>query len=711
MKRKSISIHLKRATLHLSFIFIFLIPFYLPQENRVRRNAELNVLLITLDTTRADRLGCYGYQRAKTPNLDALASSGILFQNAYSSVPLTLPSHCSLLTGTYPLYHNVHNNGFYILDEENITLAEVLREKGFETAAFVSSFTVDSRFGLSQGFNHYDDRFDAEEALKNFRSERRAEDTYASFLRWLEGNYQKKFLCWIHFFDPHLPYDPPSPFKEEFKGKPYDGEIAYMDFYLGKTVESLREKGILEKTLLVLAGDHGEALGEKRELDHGLFVYENTIKVPLIIVCKNYLPQGLVLTQRVRLIDIMPTILDLLDLEKRKECQGQSLIPLIEGKKREDLPVYFETYFPRENYGWSELVGLLEGEWKLIEAPKPELYNLRKDPQEEENLFPKQKRIVQKLKEKLTETIRYYGSSLSHRKKILTEEEERKLRSLGYLAGERLERKGERILPDPKDKIDEYVLYFRGNLHETRGEYEEAEKCYREVLRLNPEAPTNYVNLGFLYMKMERIEEAIKTLEEGKKRHSRSLLILSRLIGFYLRAGRLEEAREACLETLKLEPGYFDALFLAGSISAKKGDFNQALSFYEKASEIEPENKVLKMRRAFTLAALKRYDEAIKIYQELKDEYPHDLRILKELCALYEEMGNVSLALETLSPALKHNPEPELYYDYSLLLEKAGNLKQAINFVKIYIEKSKDQKNGRRKEAERKLKEWERKVK
>ncbi|HEB36938.1 MAG TPA: hypothetical protein ENI18_14040, partial [Candidatus Aminicenantes bacterium] len=194
---------------------------FLKAANKVRKDGNLNVLLVTLDTTRADRIGCYGYEKAKTPNLDLLASKGVRFANAYCQVPLTLPSHCSILTGTYPIYHRVHNNGFYFLNSDYLTLAEILKDKGFKTAAFVSSFTVDSRFGLNQGFDVYDDKFHAELALKNFRSERKAEKVFAVFSDWLDGNYDQKFFCWLHFFDPHSPYDPPSPFKDQFSDSPY----------------------------------------------------------------------------------------------------------------------------------------------------------------------------------------------------------------------------------------------------------------------------------------------------------------------------------------------------------------------------------------------------------------------------------------------------------------------------------------------------------
>ncbi|MBN1224959.1 MAG: sulfatase, partial [Candidatus Aminicenantes bacterium] len=369
----------KRALLYVGLLVIasaavLIYLFYPKSTHRVTKSGDLNVMLITLDTTRADRIGCYGYGMAETPNLDHLASEGVRFAHAYCQVPLTLPSHCSLMTGTYPLFHRVHNNGFYYLNPEERTLAEALKDGGYQTAAFVSSFTVDSRFGLNQGFDFYEDDFLEIGATKNFTSERRADKVYGAFVKWFDVHYRKKFFCWVHFYDPHIPYNPPSPFKEKYAERPYDGEIAYMDVYVGKVLEKLKEKGVLDSTLVVLAGDHGEALGEKNEVDHGLYIYDVTMRVPFILYAPENIPQGLALDAKVRLIDILPTVCDLVGASLPEDVQGTTLLPYMTGRKKQDLSSYLETYMPREYYGWSELLGIIEGDWKYIKAPKPELY-------------------------------------------------------------------------------------------------------------------------------------------------------------------------------------------------------------------------------------------------------------------------------------------------------------------------------------------------
>jgi arylsulfatase A-like enzyme len=557
------------------------------------QKAAWNVLLITMDTTRADRIGCYGYGAAATPQIDALAAGGIRFARAYSPVPLTLPAHSSILTGKYPYAHHVRNNGYYHLTPDQTTLAEILKAKGFTTSAFVASFTVDSRFGLDQGFDIYDDTFDSRQVLKNFRSERPADQVASAFLGGFRMNAEKRFFCWVHFYDPHLPYSPPAPFDREFQAHPYDGEIAFMDQEIGRIVRSLEERNLLKTTLIILAGDHGEALGEKKEIDHGLYIYESTIRVPLIFYGPSPLPRGIVVNSRVRLIDILPTVLGLLDVKIPKNISGQNLVPYIRGTRTEDLPSYAETFYPRENYGWSELYGLAEGPWKYIRAPKPELYDLAADPAEENNLIHQETRFAAELSRKLEGIVAGGKAGAPGSERRVSAEEERKLRSLGYIGG-KSDNPSTGPLADPKDKIDDYLLYFRGNLFETRGEYDKAETCFRQVLASNPAVAWNYVNLGVLLSKMNRQAEAIKILEEGRGRLPESAVILSHLMAIYLQAGRPADALEAGREILAIDPDRFEALFLTGDILARQEKWAEALSFFERALRIEPENETLR---------------------------------------------------------------------------------------------------------------------
>jgi len=692
-------------------IFICFVSVFSRAENKAKKTGEMNILLVTLDTTRADRIGCYGYKEAKTPNLDSIALNGVMFSNAYCQVPLTLPSHCSILTGTYPLYHQVRNNGFYYLTPEYLTLAEILKERGFKTAAFVSSFTVDSRFGIDQGFDFYDDKFIEGEVLKNFRSERKADKVFASFSHWLDEYFSQKFFCWIHFFDPHVPYDPPPPFREEFSERPYDGEIAYMDHYIGKMLDKLKEKNVFDNTLIILIGDHGEAFGEKGEIDHGFFIYDVTLRVPVIFYSQNYLPKGLAINARVRLIDIMPSILEMLTIPVGKEVQGVSLLPYIEGRRRDDLPSYIETYSPRENHGCSELIGLINGEWKYIQAPKPELYNLKSDPQEEKNVIRQEEKITSSMRRELKEKIRKFSSKKDAGKRKLTTEERERLRSLGYIGNVPSEAASTKPLSDPKDKIGEYRLFFQGNEYETQGNFQKATKYYEELLDLNPNTPGNYVRLALIYQKMRKTKDAVQLLEQGRERIPDSLIILSALSFSYFRERRFKKALENCQIILKKNPKFFDILVLSGTIMWEKQKWVEALRYFEKAIEIEPENKILQLRYAFCLVAVGRSKDALEVYMRLKQEYPRDYWVYRDLAIAHHSMGNLDIARDNLKRAAEINTATETYFDTAVILEKIGDLKGAIKYLKLYLEMTTEVSTSRKKQAKKTLAQWQNRLK
>jgi len=708
--KKKYVLYLVPIILVAAAVVIYLSTLKRESPYQIIKDNDLNMLLITLDTTRADRIGCYGYERAETPNLDGLAAGGVRFANAYCQVPLTLPSHCSILTGTYPLYHRVHNNGFYYLNPDFTTLAEVLKAEGFSTAAFVASFTVDSRFGVDQGFDVFNDDFLERGVSKNFTSERKAGEVFTDFAEWLDENHSKKFFSWIHFYDPHVPYNPPSPFKETYADRPYDGEIAYMDQYVGKIVEKLKEHNLLESTLIIAAGDHGEALGEKNEVDHGLYIYDITMRVPFIIYAPNHLPQGLTIDGKVRLIDIMPTVCDMLGLPIHEDVQGTTLLPYASGRKSEDLPSYIETYMPREYYGWSELLGLIEGDWKYIKAPKPELYNLKTDPSEENNLYYEQERVASDLKGKLEDMREKLSSTGDASKKTLSREEQERLRSLGYIAGEFEGNTAKQDLPDPKDKVEVYAIFAHARRYEYEQDYERAERNYRELLELNPETPWNYVYLALLYEKMDRLDDSVQVLEQGRDRLPDSIVILSRLALFYMKKARVEEAYQTSQVVLRIDPKYFDALYMSGVALVNMGRWEEALEYVERALAIEPENKPLRIQYAYCLFALNRGEDALEVYQQLKVEFPEDPVIYREIGILYDSMGDLEKARENLSKAVELSPSPNTYFNYAVVLEKSGQLDEAIRYLKLYLETTREGNTDRKNQAAQALAQWEAKL-
>ena len=684
-KRSKKKIFFFFVSLFLLVVAVALVIFvFLQTHEKVIKESSLNVLLVTLDTTRADRIGCYGYQEARTPNLDYLASNGVLFLNAYCQVPLTCPSHCSILTGTYPVYHQVRNNGTYYLSPELKTLAEALKEKGLKTAAFVSSFTVDSRFGLDQGFDIYSDQFSPDQTFKALNSERKAEKAFAPFSRWLEDNIAGPFFAWVHFFDPHLPYDPPSPYREQFLDEPYDGEIAYMDVYIGKIVDRLREYNLLQHTLIILAGDHGEAFGEKQEKGHGVFVYESTMRVPLIFFSEQSLPKGKVVNSRVRLIDLMPSILDMLDVPQPEDIQGTSLLPYIEGKKKDDLSTYIESYYPRENYGWSELVGLIDGNWKYIKAPKEELYNLVQDPQEEENLIQVAGKIAQEKKEKLKNLIENSASPLIEGKRTLTAEEREKLRSLGYIGTSDTSSQGG--LPDPKDKIEEFLLIQQAEKYEMEEKIEEAAAIYEKIISLRPNVATSYVNLALMKARMMKIDETIQVLEQGLEKIPESEILLSRLGHTFMLAGRLKKALDTFSLILKNNPRHFDALLGSAWMLELMDQKQDALAYYRKALEVEPENKFGRKRFALNLATEGQLSQAIEIFIKLKREYPDDYEIYQDLGIAYGHAGDITQSIENLEMAVSIRPNPVSYLNLAVAMKKVRKIEDAVRYLRLYLE-------------------------
>ena len=348
-----------------------------------------NVVLVTIDTLRADHIGCFGYQLVQTPHLDSLAARGTRFAQAVTPVPLTLPSHASILTGTYPFVHGVRDMGGFVLQESPPTLATLLSQAGFRTAAFVGSVTLDHRYGLNRGFATYDDDMPPAESEAGPRKpERRAEVVVERTLAWLAARPAGRFFLWVHFFDPHSPYDAPQPFHAQYADHPYDGEVAYADAQLGRLLEAVREQGVSDRTLFVVMGDHGESLGEHGESTHGIFLYDATTRIPLVIAGPG-VPYGKVVQAQVRSIDVMPTILAAVKIKAGDLLQGVSLCPLIEGNgglPPESRFALMETIYPRTHLGWSELRAVRTTEWKYIQAPQEELYNLLTDPAESCNV-------------------------------------------------------------------------------------------------------------------------------------------------------------------------------------------------------------------------------------------------------------------------------------------------------------------------------------
>lgn len=476
---------------------------------------RLNVLLITIDTLRPDRLSCYDGRFVKTPQIDGLGESGVIFTRAYAHNPETLPSHANILLGVTALTHGVHDNVNFVVRPEFLNLATYLKDHGYSTGAVIGAFPLDSRFGLTPGFDLYDDNYGVQ-ALEQFvYAERRAEVVVALARDWLEGRKEPWFL-WVHCFDPHQPYDPPEPFKTQYKRDRYSGEVAYVDQELGKLFSCLKEKNLKDKTIIILTADHGESLGEHGEITHGYFGYNATLWVPLLINAPGVKPGRV--EQEVCHIDIFPTVCDLLGLDKPPSLQGLSLVPAMQGKTLLRRPIYFESLMAYYSRGWAPLRGFIEGGKKFLDSPLPELYDLDKDFSEKNNLAPGTK--LDEFKRTLAEVIKRQSVPSEQAARRTPDPETReKLQSLGYISSLQVPpKKTFTVRDDLKTLLPFQSRWQQATLLYQAGQTEEAIAMMKQIIAERKDFDVAYTHLANYYKAQNKIGEAVDILREGYKK-------------------------------------------------------------------------------------------------------------------------------------------------------------------------------------------------
>lgn len=657
-----------------------------PLADKVKRQKDLNVLLLTIDTLRADRLGYCGYD-IETPHLDSLAFGGTAFFNAVCQVPLTLPSHASILTGTNPPFHGIKNNGHYI-NKEMMTLTEILKKSDYVAAAFVGAFPVDSQFGLDQGFDHYDDEYNTPEYLQPHGPQRLAEAVFASAAQWLRENSKMKFFVWIHYYDPHDPYLPPPPFDQKYKDRSYDGEIAYTDIYVGKLIALLAEINILEKTLVVVVGDHGEDLYEHNEPGHGIFLYDTTLKVPLIMNCQGIIPEENKISQQVRTVDIMPTILDIIKIDTPKFVQGRSLIPLIQGKEL-NLESYAETYFPLISNGWSELKAIRTDEWKYIQAPKPELYNLEDDPGELKNMLAVNGRVARDLKKRLERFEEETSLPKKSAAKALSPEAREKLMTLGYVAGSVPENAKNRR--DPKDMVS-IIKDISQGLHSFRqGRLEEAERILIEIRKKDAQNPLVLRMLGNIYQKRKEWDKAIEILEVAVRANNTDVDSFHHLAVSYFENNDIEKAMDIARIVLDLHPNYLKTLLFLASVHKSINQAEKALGYLERALEVDPTNLEIRLEYAEMLIRHEDYEEAAEILNDMiRQEPAFDLSYLA-LSSLYEKTKQWDKAIEVLERAVAIDTKnAKSLTKLAQYLQRADQYERSMEILRKAIERKPD---------------------
>ena len=609
-----------------------------------------NVVLVTLDTTRADHLGCYGRADARTPAIDALARAGVLFSQAASTAPLTLPSHSSIMTGLYPTNHGVRLNGTNALSQQHTTLAEAFSDNGYETGAFVGAFVLDGRWGLNQGFRTYDDQFDMTKVKQIDLAgvQRPANQVVDAAVRWLDERKASRFFTWIHLYDPHTPYEPPEPLLSEFSRRgpagPYDGEIAFVDQQVDRLITWLRNARLEERTIIVIVGDHGEALGSHGEGTHGYYVYDYAQRVPFIVAAPIDRLHGVRVDSQVSLVDVFPTVLALTGLDNKFSVHGRSLLPLMFGSPAAgEMFAYSESMAPNLQFGWSSLHSLRSARYKYIEAPRPELYDLTADPAEATNVFAQQPTLAfemaRQLERLIAETSR--GAPAPEAANLDQETLER-LAALGYVgtsAPATASRGQSKELADPKDKLEIFTAVQRAGELMARGEHAESAKLLESAVQREPKMPQALLMLGSCYAELGRTKEAKTRFDEVLKSDPQSVQGLIGLANILLDEGQTQDVVTLCKRTLSIDPRNSQAYALIGNAYISEQQPSKALPFLEKAVEIQPKITQNRLNLAASLIDAGQLPRARAMLDEILREYPKFPGAWFNLGVLYDEQG------------------------------------------------------------------------
>jgi arylsulfatase A-like enzyme len=555
------------------------------------RAAGFDVLLVTLDTVRADHLGCYGDAGAATPVIDALASHGLRFDQALATTPITLPSHSSIMTGLYAPGHGVRDNGYYTLGDEADTLAEALREEGYATAAYVAAYVLAERYGLAQGFDRYDGAVVPSlpgEARTSY-NERPADAVTDAALTWLEAHLgqtdPRPYFLWVHYFDPHWPYTPPPPFASRFAGRPYDGEIAFVDTQIGRLVDFLERQGRLDRTLVVVTADHGEGLDEHGEATHTLFVYDATMRVPWILSCPALFDEELVVADRVvSIVDVMPTVLDLLGVERGGITDGINPLAAPPG---EDRAVYVETIATLLRHGYAPLHGLRRLEDKYIHAPRPEYYDIAADPGETANFFEQRPGMARALSDQLAAMMASWerADAALLRALPLDAEQAERLAALGYIATRAVDAGAD--LGDPKDLVPHFTRVETAKKLSDAGRHDEAVRTIAEVVESVKDEPYAWKVASLVYRRAGRSDRA-----EGAMRRAIALqpdveahVHLAQLL---VRRGAYDECAKQLDLAEKLDPLHGDIYITRGDLYAVQRDYEEAIEEFRRAERVDP---------------------------------------------------------------------------------------------------------------------------
>lgn len=625
-----------------------------------------SVVLVTVDTTRADRLEPYGAENVATPALQRLADSGVVFEQAFSVAPITLVAHTSILSGLDPPRHGVRNNGIHYVPDEIDTLAERLRREGWRTGAFVSAAVLERRYNLDQGFEVYDDDLSSgRERHRRMVPDRPAEATVRSAVEWLDSlEDDAPYFLWVHLYDPHAAYSPPPPYRDEYRERLYDGEIAYMDEWIGKL---LRHPKVGDQTLVSVLGDHGESLGEHGEQTHALLAYDSTLHVPWILRGPG-LPEGRRLASTVSQVDLLPTVLELVGIEPPPSdptastggaVSGRSLVPVLEGvPERAPRQLYAETWLPYYTYGWARLRVLRQGRYKWIDGPDPELYDTSRDPRELTEISEREPGLAHDLSRDLRELLDAVESEERSARLELDAEAREKLRSLGYLSTGGPDDVPDDERPDPKAMSDVHVGLERARFLFRDRLYDAAERELRRVLRRDPGNVSALIDLSTALAEQEKLDDAVAAIERA----------------------------------LTLDPDFARLHVLLAGYEARRGEAEKALELYDAALELDPRSEEARLQKVMHLRRMRRPEAARELLEETLELHPDSPPTL----ALHAQIalaarGETEAAEAQLRRALELDPFlVGAWRQLAALLERQGRMDEAIDAASRGLERSVD---------------------
>ncbi len=682
-----------------------------------RPDGKPPIILISIDTLRSDRLPAYGYAAVDTPNIDRFRNDSILFERIYSPYPLTLPSHASILTGLQPPEHGVRDNSGYRLDTSDLAyLPKILKQRDYATGAAISTYVLRATTGLGEGFDFYEDgvKFRSQAILGEVQ--RSGIDTFESARSWLRSVATKPFFFFFHIYEPHTPHNPPEPFASRYSS-PYDGEVALADTVVGTLFDEIEKLGIYDDALIILTSDHGEGLNDHDDYEHGLLLYREALQVPLIIKLPGNNRAGSTISSPGQLIDIFPTVLDLIGADVSTSLPGRSLVR--EGSEASEVSssIYAETYFPTLHFGWSDLRSLIDYPYHYIEGPDPELYNLETDPLEQDNILLEDRRIFGRLRQELKD----YDAAFLGPSEVDSETRDR-LAALGYLGS--VGGVAEGPLPDPKSQLHTLDAMKQAVDDFSEGRYLKAVDGFERVLAEQPRLIDAWEHLGQSLMAMGRIEEALKAFETGFDVSGGSPHFATELAGALLRLNRLEEAREFAEIAADAHELSHDLL---AQIAIRQGDLEAAEQYVERAiqtrgtriaplisqaelsflqnrldevirqtleieelarQEADPRQlRGLFFLRGSAYVRLGQGEKAVEAFQREIELFPSEIAAYSRLALLYNILGRPEDALRSIQEMIAANPIPPAYGEAVTTLRSISKDQEAAVLLKDGLER------------------------